>query len=334
MIVSLIGRNIIFKQKLPISTVGNYWINNNDGKKLLNIEGNNENWYISSNNYVKILKKEIDSSENISKIVQNKNNIIQKLKLNIYEVNYIYLEEYPNNIFAIYCTPTYENNYTQLEILNSQAILIGNGRKNHISYENETVKEHHARIFFSNGRLMLENYDNVFGTFVNNIPVLSKKKLLFNGDVIFIMGLKIIILGRSIFINNPQNKVSFNNQVLRIKEKDTEIEIPKEEEKDEEDENLELYAEKDYFARAPRITNIIEKETIKIDPPPQSQNKEGTPMLYVIGTSLTMGLMSIITMISTITGVVNRNDNIKRFNIFYNYISSYAYKYATDTNIK
>ena len=46
MIVTLIGRNIIFKQKLPISTVGNYWITNNDGKKLLNIEGNNGNWYI------------------------------------------------------------------------------------------------------------------------------------------------------------------------------------------------------------------------------------------------------------------------------------------------
>ena len=49
---------------------------------------------------------------------------------------------------------------------------------------------------------MIENLDPNFGTFVNNNPVNKRLKMLFNGDVIFIMGLKIIIIGKSIYINN------------------------------------------------------------------------------------------------------------------------------------
>lgn len=334
MIVTLIGKNIIFKQKLPNIAIGNYWICDNDGKKIINIEGKRENWYISSNNHIKILKKGIEKYDNIAKCVQNKGNILQQLRLDIYDLNYIFFEE-SNNLFAIYCSPTYEDNYTKLDIINSQPILIGKGRNNYISYDNEAVKEHHARIFLSNGRLMLENYDNVFGTFVNNTPVLKKKKLLFNGDVIFIMGMKIIIMGRSIFINNPLNKVSFYSKAFKINEEYKRNKIPIEDvEEDDEEENLELYSERDYFARAPRIKNVIERETIKIDPPPQSQNKESTPLLYVIGTSLSMGLMSVITIISTVTGVASRNEQYKRFYIFYNYVISNVYEHVINSDFK
>ena len=39
---------------------------------------------------------------------------------------------------------------------------------------------------------------------------------VFNGDVIFIMGLKIIIMGRSIYINNPAQKVKYNEEIFEI----------------------------------------------------------------------------------------------------------------------
>lgn len=301
MIVTLIGKNTIYKTKLPQVAMGNYWITNENDKKIISIEGNGGSWQIASNNHAKIINPKSLTSLNASKIAQSEDNIIDKITLKEYSMNYIYLEEYSNNVFILYCSPTYEDNFTHLNIKNSQEILIGSGLENHISYKNPLVKRKHARIFFSNGQLMLENFDNTFGTFVNDNPVTQKLKLLFNGDVIFIMGLKIIIIGRSIYINNPFNRVSCSNKIFEKSVINTEI-IDIEEN---DDSNIELYSEKDYFARAPRITNIIEREKIKIDPPPQSQNKPGMPLFYTLGSSLTMGIVMIISMISGISGVAN-----------------------------
>lgn len=129
----------------------------------------------------------------------------------------------------------------------------------------------------------------------------SKLKLLFNGDVIFVMGLKIIIMGRSIFINNPSNMVTLDDKMFEKNNKEYDFS----ELEEEDDTDIEIYSEKDYFAKAPRITNIIEKEKVKIDSPPQVQNKEGMPMLLTLGSSLSMGAIMIISSFSTISGVVN-----------------------------
>lgn len=151
---------------------------------------------------------------------------------------------------------------------------------------------------------MLENYDNVYGTFINNSPVTSRLKLLFNGDVIFIMGLKIIIMGNGIFVNNPFNRASYNKRFLEVsKSKQKNIHID-----EEDDSDVELYTEKDYFARAPRITNIIERETIKIDSPPENQNKNGAPLFLVLGSTLGMGVIMLISTLSTVTGIKDGSD--------------------------
>ena len=39
MIVTLIGKNVLYKTKLPKVTIGNYWITGENDKKLINIEG-------------------------------------------------------------------------------------------------------------------------------------------------------------------------------------------------------------------------------------------------------------------------------------------------------
>ena len=135
----------------------------------------------------------------------------------------------------------------------------------------------------------------------------NKLKLLFNGDVIFAMGLKIIIMGRSIFINNPLNMVTFDKRIFKINNKEYDFSNLKEE-----DENdLEIYSEKDYFAKAPRITNIIEREKVKIDAPPQAQNKEGMPMILTLGSTLSMGAVMLISSFSTVSGLISGTATLK-----------------------
>lgn len=296
MVVTLIGKNILYKIKLPNIVIGNYWITGEKGKKLVNIEGDGEDWIIVSNNNAKIINPQNFTSSNVSKIVELKNNIIDSTALRNYGMYYIYLKDYPDDIFVLYCAPEYEVNFTHFDIKTSQEILIGNGENCQIVYNNPLLKKVHARIFFSNGKLMLENYDMDFGTFVNGKPTRQNLKLLFNGDVIFIMGLKIIIIGRSIFINNPYKRVKCSNEAFE-NNKD-EIHVRALEEDDETD--IQLYSEKDYFARAPRITNVMEREKIVIDSPPANENKEAMPVILVLGSSLSMSLIMAISMMSSI----------------------------------
>ena len=94
-----------------------------------------------------------------------------------------------------------------LKTNNFQEITVGSSENNDIIYNNPIIREKQARIFFSNGKLMLENYDESYGTFLNNLPVANKLKLVFNGDIIYIMGLRIVLVGNNIFINNPFNNI-------------------------------------------------------------------------------------------------------------------------------
>ena len=310
MIVTLIGKNSMNKITLPQNAVGNYWLSDrteDKEKKLINIEGRAGNWMVTSNNYAKI----IDLRQ--LKITSNGIKINKTPKL----VNEIILKEYTlygillgnsEELFILYCSPTFENNFSHLDIKNTTEICIGKDSDNHISYANEFVADVHSRMFFNNGRWMIENNDTKFGTFVNSKAVNSNGKILSNGDVISIMGLKIIIMGKSIYINKPKDDVIYSDEFFKINDKKLDIIADDEEEEEE----IELYSEKEYFSRAPRITNIIEREKVRIDAPPQSQDKEDMPLILSLGTSLTMGVMMIMTIMNTLDASANGTATLKR----------------------
>ena len=299
MIVTLVGKNSLYKTKLPEITMGNYWITDENEKKIVNIEGKNGGWEITSNDSMKIIDLKDPTSIIWNKATKISKKVIDRIILKENSINYVFFENIPDTIFILFAFPSYENNFEHLIMKESQKILIGSSDECHIRYISPLIKPKHARIFFNRGQLMLENYDNVYGTFINNSPVTSRLKLLFNGDVIFIMGLKIIIMGNGIFVNNPFNRASYNKRFLEVsKSKQKNIHID-----EEDDSDVELYTEKDYFARAPRITNIIERETIKIDSPPENQNKNGTPLFLVLGSTLGMGVIMLISTLSTVTGI-------------------------------
>lgn len=307
MLVTLIGENSIYKLLLPQNPVGNYWICDRKGdkeRKLVNIEGKSKNWIISSNNYMKI----IDLS-NITRGISNKNiraiqngrNYVDQVQLKNYDMYGVLLGN-TNEFYILYCSMSFDNNYVHLNIKNTKEILIGNTKQSHLVYNNNLINNNYALIFKSSDGWKIENPNSNFGIFVNSQPVNKMTVSLHNSDVIFIMGLKIIIMGNSIFINNPQNNVSCNNQYFSLNRyRNDFIKL----EEDDEDEEIELYSEKDYFSRAPRITNIIERERVKIDAPPTAQNKEEMPAILVLGSTISMGGMMIVSMMSTLGGRIS-----------------------------
>ena len=216
MIVTLIGKDIIYKTRLPQVPMGNYWLTGENGKKLINIEAENGVWTINSTSHFKILKPQSIKTLNVAKIANDETNILYKSSLAEYSIHYLYIGDLSNNVFVLYCSPSFEDNFVNLKMNVMQEIKIGSSNDNDIIYQNPLVKQHQARIFLSNGKLLIENYDDNFGTFVNNISVGDKQKLLFNGDIIYIMGLKIILIGSNVFVNTPFNKVGFNKNIFYI----------------------------------------------------------------------------------------------------------------------
>ena len=171
MIVTLIGKDTIYKTRLPKTAMGNYWLTGDNGKKLINIEAENGTWTINSSTHVKVLNPQSVKSLNVAKIAKNEANIVQKVNLLEYSIHYLYIGDLSNNVFVLYCAPLFEDNFINLKMNTLQEIKIGSGNDNDIIYQNPLVKPHQARIFLSNGKILIENYDDNFGTFINNTSV-------------------------------------------------------------------------------------------------------------------------------------------------------------------
>lgn len=307
MLVTLIGKNILYKIKLPNKQTGNYWITDDDGKKILNIIGKNNEWQIYSNDQIKILDPRAIRSFNVSKVAKDVVNIISGVRLKENSIYYLSISSNPNMLYILLCEPIYQRNFIQIKTQNFQEITIGKSLNCDIIYNNSLINDKQAKIFYSNGKLMLENYDTNYGIFLNDTPVSNKVKLLFNGDIIFIMGLRIVVIGNNFFITNPFNRVSYNQRKFELVKKQQKVV----ETTGTPEEDVKLFSEKDFFARAPRITSGIEREKIKIEAPPQKQEKDEKPLIYTIGPSLAMGLVMLISMSSAISGVSNGTASVK-----------------------
>lgn len=309
----LISKNEINKINLPKNPVGNYWISSkeidNKEKKLINIEGNGKEWQVNCNKYSKLIdiKNITVKEEKINIINQNANETNKKITIEEYGT-YFFSIGLKEELYVLYCAPVYETRYKKLYVKNSKQILIGKDKKNQIIYDNVLVSKVHAKMTYNGGRWIIENFDRKLGTFVNGNPVNKDVRVLLNGDVIFIMGLKIIVMGNSLLVNNPLNKVRYDDKTFSIKDDDKNNKDLKEED---EENNLDIYTEKDYYYRAPRIKNKIEREEVKIDPPPQAQNKEEMPAILVLGSSLSMGAIMIVSMVNSIDGLANGSASSK-----------------------
>ena len=308
----LIRKNEINRIKLPKVPVGSYWITSKDvnskDNKLINIEGDGTKWQVNCGKYNSVIDSHNIKIEPERIIVLNQNNKETNKKVTIEEYGtYVLSIGTKEEIGILYCSPVYENNYQQVCINHSREITIGSDDGNNIVYKNDFVSDIHAKLTYNNGRWIIENCNKNVGTYVNGTPVRRDTRTLLNGDVIFIIGLKIIVMGNSLFINNPLNKVSYDKNVFSIKEKNEQTEDLQDEEENDND----IYADKDYYYKAPRIKNRIENETVKIDPPPAAQNKEEMPAILVLGSTLSMGAVMIVSMVNSIDGLANGSASSK-----------------------
>ena len=311
MLLTLIGKKTINKMVLPQEIAGSYWLYNKDydeSRKLVYIESFNNNWQIQSTNYFKIINtKNIRINNDSINILVDGNEILDKVILKDYNFYYVTIGN-SNNVYVLYCSPLCENNYLHLHIKSSSVISIGKEQINNtIAYDIPLLCKTHAKILFINGIWSIENCDKRYCIYVNNEPVYDTVKILDNGDLISIFGLNLILIDRDIFINNPLNKVKWNSDYFTLandgfSEQEMKLKNQRKEQKEENER---------FFLRSPRMLELIEEKEVPLASPQIPKRNKEIPMALIMGSSFSMGLMSILTATQTILNYSTGNSTLR-----------------------
>lgn len=294
--VSLIKSDKISDLILPSKVKGNYWITDTDDqgieRNLISIEASNGKWKIVSNSevYCTLNDTQVPSTE-----------------LNLYNF-YVLKSIHKNSVMILYCSPVYDNTYQTYSIENekSREITIGRNSSCDISYNSINISDIHATINHVNDRFQLTPKSVIY---VNDL-VVSNQITLNNGDIIFIMGLKLIFSIKngspSLIINNPANLVNVRLKVQNnIKEDDNFTELTDEVE-------LDLYNDDDNFHKKPRFLREVEKLQINVDSPPAKPAEDDRPWILTVGPMFTMSMMSLTSAFSALNNLTEGNTSLKR----------------------
>ena len=288
MIVRLIKKKQIYNFSLPTKIAGNYWITDNDylgnTRNLINVEEYNGQWKIKSDFETKIMSgdKEVESA------------ILKDYGLYFLKINT------DNEFVILYCSPSIDEDVLKLKIKDKNEIIIGTDNRSDISYNYPLVSRQHARLVLNNGVWFVQDLNSKYGTYVNN-SVVTEKELEY-GDIIFVMGLKIVVMKDTLFISNIKDYLHINQNSFEmvgpIVQSQTEFDNPDEE-------SIEFFREDDYFYRAPRFKTGIEDLVISVDAPPAKEEEDKTPAIFTVGPMLTMGMMSMTMGYTSLMGVLN-----------------------------
>ena len=291
--IVLIKSQRLYKYPFPSINTSSYWIKdydeNDNERELVCIEREDNEWIIESNEVCDVF---------------DMSNKIDKSPL---EINKFYLLKIKNNnkMSQAFLYVYNENDPTTLsyEVNGDGELSIGSSSTNSIVIKNDYIKSEHAKLYFTKNMSSIEALDTQYGAYVNNERVASKANI-YNGDIVFIMGFKIIIFNKYILINNYNNSLKVNSPLLSL------AKLPVYSgkiEETQEDDNALLYDETDYFSRSPRFVTSIVEESFGIDSPPSKQLKEeNSSLLMTIGPTITMGMSSLVTGFTAINNVATK----------------------------
>lgn len=294
MIVTLICEDRLFDVLLPEKVRGRFWMEDDreestsENRKIFAIEAVDGKWQIRADKHLQLYIKGNETPSNI--IILERGNLyaVSWGKKDTYKYGYIFVEAYTQDR----CT------FKKWQILSDTTISIGKAENNEIIINNEFVSSLHAKITFEHGQMKISDRHSTNGVYIDGERVVGEQ-CLHPGDVIYIMGVKIVVGNCFIAMNNPDNTVSIRTDNL-MEMQTPEIlpyEMPDEQK------------EKIYY-RSPRFRREIESLELTIDAPPMQTEQGDTPLLLTLAPSLAMGGASFATGIITMTNTVRNGGNI------------------------
>lgn len=279
MIVSLLNKSTITSITLPEKIRGKYQISS-DNSISVDIEGVDNKWILKSTKKTKIIG---ENKQLVDECTLGDMGVYNLKHKNSTEKNFIFIEPSTDDRVELkkYLT------------LNDISLNIGRNDDNQIVIKNDYVSGIHAQLVLKNGQWAIKDQKSANGTYVNGKRI--EQCSLSIGDVIYIMGVLIVVGNRMIAINNPDGKVKIGTPKLIDY-------IPQELESGEEFDFEDI--KENHFYRSPRFKRDIETKVFKIDSPPNSQVGDEMPIMMAIGPSMTMGMAS---MVTAVYGIQQQN---------------------------
>lgn len=284
MLVTLICEDYLYDVVLPEKVRGKFWIEDTDSK-LLSIEEQLGIWTIHANRKIKLYE-----FENRQEVDQLR---LQSGKMYVVEWNtgkrgYIFAEEFTEDR-CTYCKYTVKDNCN---------INIGSSEGNQLIIKNPYVSQIHAQISYYDGDWYVLDNNSSNGVYVNKVRVQKKQKLN-PGDVIYILGVKIIVGAQFIAFNNPDHAVEIHTDQLLKYQNEPIMEY----------QEPEAVSEKIYY-RSPVFEKSIVPLELTIDAPTAQEQDDSSPLFLVLGPSLIMGAASFSSAILTVMNTINNDGNI------------------------
>lgn len=295
--ILLIKNNRLYSYKLPNKVKDNFWITDIDSfdnlRNLINIVAVDGNWVLKSNYETKIVSPTKTYDE------------VPLIEYNFYTIKC----ENESDYYYIYSLPDVDNTYVSYNILGNGSLLIGKNSSNNIIYDYVLIDDVHARLDYQNGTWQIFDNKSNFGVYVDDKKIINNYRLK-TGDIVFIAGLKIIVMSDFLLINNINGKVKVNSPLLSVKEPI--IPIINERNDSEDDLVRNLYNKEEYFYRSPRFIEDVMKEEVLIEDPPAKIHMDETPLIMTIGPMFTMAITSLMTTFTTVTNVINGDTTWKK----------------------
>lgn len=268
-------------QEVQESFLVPYKPSNSKKEYTINIEANEDKWYLKSNGLVNIIQNE---------------SIALEAPLSYYSFYQLEITSDKSQKY-LYCLPKYNEKFLDVNIFNVPNITIGNAVNCNIYYQHQRVIGQHILIQNTNNRWLLTA--NGSEVFVNG--TIAKQIYLKTGDVIFLNGLRIIFMNNFLRLNNPNDSITING--LQYYNDLAQTDYTNYEKVNTGEIGYELYDSSQYFYHIPRIINGYDEKEVVIDAPPEEEKEQHTPFILSLGSSLTMAASSFMMGFSVVNGL-------------------------------
>lgn len=173
----------------------------------------------------------------------------------------------------------YSNIYYNYAVSTTDRIHIGRNPENDIQYAMSCVSGNHATLWWNHNRWMITDHNSLNGTYVNQSKI--HETAVYPGDVIYIVGLRIIVGFDFFSINAEGRNVYFNTHKMWLMEKQSGYSGGVEQSRETE--------ETEFFNRPPRRRLPMSFHPIEVEAPPMSMKSGQIPLLLRMGSSAVMG---------------------------------------------
>lgn len=275
MIVTLIAQDQMSTTSLPERASGRYWISRkrSDGTStnVADVEGIQNQWLLHGSSELILLDETGHETDSLP------------LSLDRWVING--RARASNQAIQLYVEPSTRDRqlYRKYCVRETCRLNIGRAADNQIVFDNRYVSAHHACLIWQNQRWSITDMQSSNGTFVNETRIAIRQ--LVPGDIVYIMGLKIIVGNGFFALNDPDHAVSLNagaisEMVQQIPAQAGLIDR--------------VEPELETFLSSPRLRRSAIRHSLSVDAPPAIQKIEEVPLALLLGPALTMGMTAIV----------------------------------------